>query len=97
MKIESLPLMEASSRSVLRPEDEQDLRAVAQDLEASFIAEMLKHSGLGEAPDSFGGGHGEDQFSSFLRAEHARLLAEHGGIGLAEGIFRALVATSGAE
>jgi flagellar protein FlgJ len=72
------------------------LRRVAQDLEAAFLAEMLKHSGLGGRADGFGGGFGggagEAQFASFLTQEHARLLAERGGIGLAEGIFRALLA-----
>ena len=71
---------------------EDPLRAVAQDLEAAFLAEMLKHSGLGAGSDSFGGGVGEDQFASFLTQEHARLLAERGGIGLAESIYQALVA-----
>lgn len=73
-------------------EREATLRGVARDLEAAFLAEMLKHSGLGKASDSFGGGVGEDQFASFLTQEHARLLAERGGIGLAENIYRALVA-----
>jgi flagellar protein FlgJ len=70
----------------------ENLRAVAQDLEAAFLAEMLKHAGFGGSNDSFGGGVGEAQFASFLTQEHARLLAERGGIGLAENIYRALVA-----
>lgn len=69
------------------------LREVAQDLEAAFLAEMLKHAGFGEArdQDSFGGGIGEEQFSSMLRDEHARTLSARGGIGLAEQIFDSLV------
>lgn len=70
------------------------LRAVAEDLEASFLAEMLKHAGFGEARDSFGGGIGEEQMSSLLRNEHARAIAGRGGIGLAEHIFTALVRRS---
>lgn len=73
----------------------EELRAVAQELEASFLAEMLKHAGFGEARESLGGGAGEDQFASLLRAEHARALADRGGIGLAESLFRALVARAG--
>lgn len=68
------------------------LREVARELEASFLAEMLKHAGLGATSESFGGGAGEDQFASLLRAEHARALADRGGIGLAESLFRALTA-----
>jgi Rod binding domain-containing protein len=75
--------------------DAGSLRAVARDLEAAFLAEMLKHAGMGAARESLGGGAGEDQFASLLRVEHARLLAERGGIGLAEGIFRALAAQAG--
>ncbi|HEX9858187.1 MAG TPA: rod-binding protein [Paracoccaceae bacterium] len=66
------------------------LRVQAQALEAAFLAEMLSHAGFGAARDSFGGGIGEDQFASFLRQEQATALAQRGGIGLAESLFRAL-------
>ena len=66
------------------------LRKAAQELEAQFLSEMLKSAGLGEAPDGFGGGAGEEQFSSFLRLEQARAMVSGGGIGLAETIFHAL-------
>lgn len=62
----------------------------ARDLEAAFLSEMLAHGGLGAAPETFSGGIGEDQFGSFLRAEQAKLMAERGGIGLAERLFRAM-------
>lgn len=74
------------------PSDLESLRALAQDLEASFLAEMLKHAGFGDSRESFGGGAGEDQFASLLRAEHARALADQGGIGLAESLFQSLLA-----
>ncbi|PWK59787.1 rod-binding protein [Roseicyclus mahoneyensis] len=77
-------------------EEAEALRAVARELEASFLAEMLKHAGFGEGRDSFGGGVGEEQFVSLLRDEHARALTDRGGIGLAEALFRALVARSSA-
>jgi flagellar protein FlgJ len=66
------------------------LMAKAEELEASFLAEMLAHSGLGETEGGFAGGAGEDQFASFLRQEQARLMVEGGGIGLAELIFNSL-------
>lgn len=68
------------------------LRQVAVDLEAAFLTEMLTHTGLGARSETFGGGAGEDTFSSFLTQEYARLLAERGGVGLSETIFEALVA-----
>ena len=46
---------------------QEGLRRISQELEAAFLSEMLKHAGLGETPDAFGGGEGESQFSSLLR------------------------------
>lgn len=66
------------------------LRTAAIELEASFLAEMLKSAGLGETQGSFSGGTGEAQFASFLRREQAQEMARAGGIGLAEQIFESL-------
>lgn len=62
----------------------------AQALESSFLMEMLKSTGLGKAPEGFGGGAGEDQFSSYLLQAQADEMVKHGGIGLAESLFNAL-------
>ena len=69
---------------------DQELRQAAQELEANFLSEMLKSAGVGKTPEAFGGGEGESQFSSFLRMEQARAMAQAGGIGLAESIFESL-------
>ena len=67
------------------------LRHAAQELEASFLTEMLSAAGLGMAREGLGsGGAGEDHFASFLVREHARIMVEAGGIGLSESIFNAL-------
>ena len=65
--------------------------ALAQKLEAQFLAEMLKSGGVGQGRESFGGGAGEDQFSSFLTQEYATAAVEAGGIGLSEAIYQAIV------
>jgi peptidoglycan hydrolase FlgJ len=75
----------------LPPDRREVMMDKAQELEASFLAEMLGHTGMGDVQDSFGGGAGEEQFSSFLRQEQARLMVESGGIGLAELIFNSMV------
>jgi len=62
----------------------------AQELEASFLTEMLKSAGFGKPRDAYGGGTGEEQFGSFLRQEHANEMVRKGGIGLAESLFEAL-------
>lgn len=77
--------------SSLPQERLDELKHAAIALEASFLDEMLKHAGLGEVRDTFSGGSGETQFSSFLRQEQAQSLANAGGIGLAESLFKALV------
>jgi Rod binding domain-containing protein len=66
------------------------LMARAQALEAEFLSQMLGHASLGQTSEAFGGGIGEEQFSSFLRDEQAAMLTKRGGIGLAEQIFKVL-------
>lgn len=77
------------------PGPREKLLAKSKELEAAFLSEMLSHAGLGAAAESFGGGIGEERFASFLRDEQARAMAERGGIGLAEHIFRALARREG--
>lgn len=84
----TLPAGPATPRT--DPTDTARLRAVAEKLEAQFLAEMLKAAGLGEQTGSFGGGTGEAQFASFLRNAQAEEMARGGGLGLAEHIFEAL-------
>ena len=63
----------------------------AKALEAAFLSEMLRYAGMGEVDGPFTGGIGEDQFSSFLREAQAKAIVDHGGIGLAESLFKSLV------
>lgn len=66
------------------------LRDAAEKLEAGFLSEMLTAAGLGKTSEHFGGGAGEDQFTSFLVQEQALQMVKAGGIGLAETIFNSL-------
>jgi len=88
----SMPV--AFTRPLARPDPAQQrgtaLMQAARELEATFLAEMLKAAKLGETPGSFGGGAGEEQFASFLRLEQARAMVDAGGIGLAESLFEAM-------
>ena len=72
------------------PQQQDPLRKAAMQLEATFLAEMLKSAGLGESRESFGGGSGEDQFSTFLVRAQAEQMAQAGGIGLAESLYHSL-------
>lgn len=73
---------------------EASLRHAARAFEAAFLAEMLRAAGAGRALESFGGGVGEEQFSSFLVDQQASRIADRGGIGLAEMILRRLLSES---
>jgi len=82
--------MEISGTNTVASPRDMKLRDAAENLEASFLAEMLKAAGYGEARDGFGGGAGEAQFASFLVDAHAQEMVKAGGIGLAEHLFDAL-------
>lgn len=86
--IDAIPSNGAAPRPV--PSRDAALWEAAQQLEATFLAEMLKSTGLGEVSDTFGGGVGEEQFASFLRQSQAEQITVSGGIGLAESIFNSL-------
>lgn len=87
MEIANLITAEMSPAKAARA---QELRGVAKAFEASFLAEMLKDSGLGKSRAEFGGGAGEDAFASMMVDEQAKLMVERGGIGLSESIFQSL-------
>lgn len=76
--------------------DDAKLRQVAQEFEAVFIGEMLKHIGLDEAAGELGGdftgGYGEDAFRTFLVREYADAISEKGAFGLADKIYNQLKA-----
>ena len=67
-------------------------KEAAVQLEATFLAEMLKSASFGAARSSFGGGAGEEQFSSMLVREQALQITRAGGIGLTEILMQGLVA-----
>ncbi len=85
MKVSPLPQMATPPSTANR------LQAAAEDLEAVFLAEMLKSVGLGKTRQSFEGGAGEDQFSSFLVQHQAQQLARSGGVGLSEILLQSMM------
>ena len=68
-------------------------RAAAQDFEAVFLNTMFSEmfTGVdGEGP--FGGGAGAGVWRSFLTDEYAKSFSRAGGIGLADDVYRTLIA-----
>lgn len=82
------PLAQASP---LAQGDVDALKLSAQKLEATFLAEMLKHTGVAEMPEGFNGGPGEEAFSGFLLQEYSAAISRSKSIGLADQIYRSLV------
>ena len=67
-------------------------RGTAQDFEAMFLNTMFQQmfSGVGEGP--FTGGHAANVWRSFLTDEYAKSFAKNGGIGIADHVYRSLLA-----
>jgi flagellar protein FlgJ len=68
-------------------------RGQAQDFEAMFISSMFQHMFTGIDGDGpFGGGTGVGVWRSFLSDEYAKSYVKSGGIGLADQVYRSLLA-----
>lgn len=68
---------------------DEELMRNAKAFEAVFLAQMLAHSGLGDALAA-NGGFGGEAFSSLLVEQYANKLVEQGGFGLADAIYAQL-------
>lgn len=88
-------LRDAASNSPSTPLEHAALRAATEALEANFLAEMLKHAGVGKSPSAFGGGAGEEAFSSLLVRAQAEHMAANGSVGIAERLFEAMIRADG--
>ena len=88
--LSATPPVQLPAPGASRPDPSDPAWEAARKLEGAFLSEMLKAAGFGKARANFGGGAGEEQFSSFLRDLHAQEMADRGGIGLAEAIYKAM-------
>lgn len=73
---------------------EAEARKQAEDFEAVFLTTMLGEmfSGIKTDPP-FGGGPSEQTFRGLLIGEYAKELSHSGGIGIAEQVYREILAT----
>jgi Rod binding domain-containing protein len=91
----SLPqgVMALRGAAAVSPDAQAKARANAVDFEAMFLSTMFSHmftSIDGEGP--FGGGGAGGVWRSFLSDEYAKSFAKAGGIGLADSVYRSLIA-----
>lgn len=64
----------------------RDAQQISDGLEKAFLGEMLKYAGPKPMEGSFGGGIGEEQFSSMMTETYADALAKRLDLGLASRI-----------
>ena len=76
----------------------QKLRQKAEDFESVFMTEALKTMFSGLATDGpFGGGFGEEMFREFLIDEYAGSIVKSGGVGIADEVYRQMLALQEVE
>jgi len=67
--------------------------AAAQEFEAVYISQMLTHMWSGiETNAMFGGGPAEDIYRSLLIEEHGKVIAQQGGLGIADVVKAEMIA-----
>ena len=68
-------------------------RAAAQEFEAVFLNTMLQPMFTAtKAEGPFGGGPGSEMWRSLLTDEYAKSFSKAGGIGIADHVYRSLIA-----
>jgi len=76
--------------------DPDKAREVAKDFEAVFLSQYIGFMFQGVKTDGmFGGGTGEDIFRSLLVQEYGKLVAERGGIGIADAVLSQMLRMQG--
>ncbi|MDR3440789.1 rod-binding protein [Telmatospirillum sp.] len=72
--------------------DMASAKKTAQNFEAVFLTQMYTHMFEGVGKDSlFGGGAGEEMFRPMLLDEYGKIMANHGGIGIADSVMQTLI------
>ncbi|HYD31004.1 MAG TPA: rod-binding protein [Azospirillaceae bacterium] len=69
-----------------------ELRKSAKEFESMFVGQMISHMFEGmEADETFGGGHGEEMFRGLLVQEYGKQVAQRGGLGIADNVYRVML------
>lgn len=71
---------------------ERKARDKSREFEAVFLTTFVQHMYAGMKTDGpFGGGKSEEVYRSYLSREYAKSMANSGGIGLADQVYRELI------
>lgn len=86
------PLPMAPTRETPQADPNAELRHVAEEFEAVFLAQMMAPMFEGLQTDGLGGGGmGEEIFRPLLIEQYAAALSQAGGVGIADSIVRELM------
>jgi peptidoglycan hydrolase FlgJ len=92
----ALDLMAANQAAPAKPAgtaNNAKAKAAAQDFEAVFLNSMFQQMFTGiDAEGPFGGGGAAGVWRSFLTNEYSKTFAKAGGIGIADEVYRSLIA-----
>jgi|GEM_PF-1329603 len=71
---------------------EEQITKTAEDFEAVFISQMLKHAFEGQKPNEvMGGGSSEEIYNDMMIDEYGKLIARTGGVGLADTVKQHMI------
>lgn len=86
-------LISAAAPGKLKASGPAKARAAAQDFEAVFLNSMFQHMFTGISGDGpFGGNGAVGVWRSMLTDEYSKSFAKAGGIGIADQVYRTLIA-----
>lgn len=88
--------LQKSSAGSNQTATDEALMKTAKDFESVFIAEMMKPMWEGIQTNApFGGGQAEDIYRSMMIDEYAKQLSNNGGVGIADAVYKELLAIQG--
>jgi len=86
-------LTNSTAQTKLAPTTQAKARAAARDFEAVFLNSMFQHMFTGiEGEGPFGGSGAVGVWRSMLTDEYSKSFAKSGGIGIADQVYRTLMA-----
>lgn len=92
-----LPPAQISASNISAHQSKKATEEVARNFEAVFLTQAFNQMLDTVAPGSFGGGHAEKTWKSFLGKEYAQAVADTGTTGIANSIENMIRAYGGKE
>jgi Rod binding domain-containing protein len=75
------------------PRNDEQIRQAAVEFEAFFLSQVLNSMSSGlEVDQTFGGGESEKMFRSMLNDEYAKSMSRNNSVGIADAVYREMLA-----